>query len=118
MAYDLHIVLTDDWTDAAEQPITRERVDALIAADPELAWSTEDFVDMADAPGGEVTRYFAILWRGAPAFLWMAGEITCSSPNAAQVEKMVELASALGAHVMGDDGEVYEPDTWRELISG
>lgn len=65
MAYDLHIVLADDWTDAA-----------------------------------------------------VVGEITCSNPNAAQVEKMVELASALGAHVMGDDGEVYELDTWRELISG
>src|SRR4051812_41258471 len=42
MAYDVHIVRTEDWLDAAGDPITREEVDALIAADSELAWSSAD----------------------------------------------------------------------------
>ena len=48
MAYDLHIVRTEHWTDAARAPITRQDVDALIAADAELAWSATDYVDIRD----------------------------------------------------------------------
>ena len=67
MAYDLHIVRTKDWTEAASAPITKQDTDALIAADAELAWSTTDYVDMADAAGVS-TRYWMITWRGQRAF--------------------------------------------------
>lgn len=41
MAYDLHLVRTSDWLDAADAPITKADVDALILADAELSWSTD-----------------------------------------------------------------------------
>jgi len=47
MAYDLHVVRTKDWLEASSAPITKEDVDALIASDPELEWSTSDYIDMA-----------------------------------------------------------------------
>jgi hypothetical protein len=59
MGYDLHIIRTKTWADASSAPITKSDVDALIDADPELAWSKSDYVDMSDDAGG-VTRYWMI----------------------------------------------------------
>jgi hypothetical protein len=106
MAYDLHIVRTKDWTEAASAPITKQDVDALIAADSELAWSTTDYVDMADAAGVS-TRYYMITWRGEPCFWWYRDQIQCSGPDDAQISKLVQMARALKAHTVGDDGEAY-----------
>jgi hypothetical protein len=106
MAYDVHIVRTDSWLDAARDPITRPQVDALIASDSELAWSTDDWVDMSD-DDGKVTRYFAILWNGEPCFWWYRNRIECAGPSREQLAKMVEMAVELHANVIGDDGEAY-----------
>ena len=106
MAYDLHIVHTKDWTEAASAPITKHDVDALIAADPELTWSTTNYVDMADG-AGVTTRYYMIKWRGEPCFWWYRNQILCSGPDEAQVSKLVQMARALNAHAVGDDGELY-----------
>src|SRR5262249_29701812 len=100
MAYDLHIVRTEDWTQAASAPITKHDVDTLIAADSELAWSTTDYVDMKDE-AGVVTRCYAITWRGKPCFLWCLNQIQCSDPDDAQVSKLVQMARALDAHAVG-----------------
>jgi hypothetical protein len=106
MAYDLHIVRTEDWTEAGSAPVTKQDVDALIAADSELAWSTVDYVDMADEAGVS-TRYFMITWRGRPCFWWYRDQIQCSGPDEAQVAKLVQIARALDAYAVGDDGETY-----------
>lgn len=106
MAYDLHIVRTEDWMQAASAPITKPDVDALIAADSELAWSTTDYVDMADA-GRVSTRYFMITWRGQPCFWCYRDQIQCSGPDEAQISKLVQMSRVLRARVFGDDGEEY-----------
>lgn len=118
MAYDLHIVRTKDWLNAAKDPVTKPQVDALIAADSELAWSTTDWVDMRAERGKKVTRYFMINWKGEPCFWWYRDQITCSGPSEAQVEKIVQMAEKLGAHVFGDDGEAYLPSNWRAVYRG
>ncbi len=107
MAYDLHIVRTKDWLEAANAPITKVEVDALIASDAELAWSTSDYVEMEEE-AGVTTRYYAITWNGVPCFLWQKNQITCSGPDDAQQLKLVKIARALGAYAVGDDGERYE----------
>lgn len=107
MAYDLHIVRTKDWTEAASAPITKQDVDALIAADSELAWSTSDYVDMSD-DAGAVTRYWMITWRGQACFWWYRDQIQCSGPDDEQQMKLARLARALSAYAVGDDGERYE----------
>ena len=106
MAYDIHIVRTKDWTDAASAPITRQDVDALIAADAELEWSTRDYVDMHDDTGA-VLRYWMIDWRGRPCFWWYRDQLQCSGPDQAQQFKLTQMARALNAFVVGDDGEIY-----------
>ena len=106
MAYDLHIVRTDHWLQAGSVPITKQEVDALIDADSELAWSFENYVDMAD-DAGVPTRYYAIAWRSRPCFLWYRDQILCAGPDEALVSKLVRMARALDARVVGDDGELY-----------
>jgi hypothetical protein len=106
MAYDLHIVRTEDWLEAASAPITKQDVDALIATDAELAWSTTDYIDMMDE-SGITTRYFMINWRGVPCFWWYRDQIQCSGPDSAQQTKLVQMARELNAYVVGDDGEIY-----------
>lgn len=109
MAYDLHIVRTENWLEAAKAPITKQEVDALIAADSELKWSTTDYVDMSD-DSGAVTRYWMITWHGRPCFWWYRDQIQCSDPDAAQISKLVQMSRALRAQVVGDDDEVYPLD--------
>jgi hypothetical protein len=106
MAYDLHIVRTKNWLEASRAPITKSDVDALIAGDSELAWSTTDYVDMSD-DAGAVTRYWMITWRGESCFWWYRDQIQCSGPDEAQVSKLVQMARGLGAYAVGDDGETY-----------
>jgi hypothetical protein len=107
MPYELHIVRTKDWTEAASAPITKQDVDALIAEDSELAWSTTDYVGMNDEAGVS-TRYSMITWRGESCFWWYRDQILCSRPDDAQQMKLARIARALKAYAVGDDGERYE----------
>ena len=106
MAYDIHIMRTKEWTEAAMQPITKQDVDALITADSELKWSTTDYIDMAD--DGITTRYYMIIWRDAPCFWWYRDQIQCSGADEGQQLKLAQMARALNAYAIGDDGERYE----------
>jgi hypothetical protein len=108
MSYDIHIVRTKDWLEASSAPITKEDVDALIASDPELEWSTTDYVDMGEA--GAATRYYMIKWRGEPCFWWYEDQVQCSNPDEAQQVKLAQMARAVNGYAVGDNGEVYGDD--------
>jgi hypothetical protein len=107
MAYDLHVVRSREWTDASSAPITKPEVDAVVAADPELGWSSDDFVEMKDATGVS-SRYYMIVWNGQPSFWWYRDQIIASGCDENALPKLIQLSRALGAQVIGDDGERYE----------
>ncbi len=106
MGYDIHVVRTKDWTEAANAPITKQEVDSLIAGDSELKWSTNDFIDMKD--DGVTTRYYMIEWRGVPCFWWYRDQVQSSGLDEAQQLKLAQIARSLKALAVGDDGERYE----------
>ena len=118
MSYDLHVVRTEDWLDAEQKPILKPEVDALVNGDPSLEWSTEDWIELQESPHKPSVRYYMIRWNGEPSFLWCGGEISCASPSEEQTGKLVEIAQQLEAFVVGDDGEHYEPSTWRNTYRG
>lgn len=107
MAYDFHIVRSKSQLQAASSPITMSDVAALIASDPELEWSTKEYVDMTDDTGG-VSRYWMIMWRGRSSFWWYRDQILSSNPDDEQRSKLAQMASALNAFLIGDNGEVYD----------
>jgi hypothetical protein len=96
----VHIVRSDHWLDAAEQPIARGDIDDLLAADSELKWSSD-----AGLSGDDQAQN--ILWNGLPCFWWNRNGISCSQPNESQLAKMIEMAIELDANVIGEDGHVY-----------
>ena len=104
MAYDLHLVRTNDWLDAADAPVTKADVDALILSDTELSWSV-DYIDMQ--VDGEAKRFHLIDWKGEPFFWWYQDQIKFNSPDKDALIKLVRMAEMLNAVVVGDDGEHY-----------
>ena len=106
MGYDLHIVRTIDWTDAADSPILKNEVASLIEADPELKWSSTEYVDTV-GDDGEAVRLPFIKWQGTSCFLWDRNQIICTYPDETHMAKMIRIADALAAMVIGDDGERY-----------
>jgi hypothetical protein len=106
MGYDIHIVRTRRWLEAKQKPITEADVEALVAADGELRFSADSYSVMRSAETGEDVTFYAIEWKAYPYFSWDGIEITSKSPPEAVICKMVGMASALGAMVVGDDDEI------------
>ena len=105
MSYDLHIVRTLDWLDAATLPVTLEDTNHIIENDPKLDWSQSDYVDMNESTG--TVRYYMINWVGVPCFWWYRDQIIGATPDEQRTKKLVEIAERLNAYVIGDDGERY-----------
>jgi len=87
----VHVIRTEHWSSAASDPITREHVNALLASDATLAWTTGD----------------RIAWHGIPCFWWNRHEIRSDRPSEKQLAKLIEIAIELDANVIGDDGREY-----------
>jgi hypothetical protein len=100
MGYELHITRAEHWSDNEQHPITAEEWLAVVTSDPEL------HIDTQNGP------YFAV-WSGPCSypdggwFEWFDGNISTKHPDRAILGKMLQIAARLGAHVQGDDGEMY-----------
>ena len=102
MGYELHITRANDWADSARAPIRAEEWLDLVRLDSEFE------LDPSNGP------YFA-RWRNAASIQegwldWSDGQIHTKAPDSSLLRKMVAIASALGAVVLGDDGERYTGD--------
>jgi hypothetical protein len=100
--------------DAAKVPIVRREVANLVESDPELDWSSTEYVDVRDK-NGTIFRLAFIKWHGSSCFLWRQDQIVCENPDEAQTAKMIRIADTLEAMVVGDDGERY---TLRRTLFG
>lgn len=98
MSYDIHITRRKDWS-AIGNEITADEWLAYVENDPELSlWPMN----------GPCT----VRWNGKckypdPLLDWFQGNIYAKNPEPALIDKMVQIADALGAQVQGDDGEIY-----------
>jgi len=108
MGYDLHIVRTREWSDAYKKPIPKWEIDELIRSDKELSWSKTDYLDMRDEGSGRVVRYWMVEWNKGSTFWWYRDQIQHKNPDKREQIKMIQMAVALKAMVVGDDGERYE----------
>jgi hypothetical protein len=108
MAYDIHLIKSTNWSDTRLQPVTPYDLDVLFERDTELAWSMHDTYEMHD-DFDRMTRCFVITWRDEPCFHYFNGEIVCPDANTRHIRKMLDMATAIDAAVIGDDGERYKP---------
>ncbi len=106
MGVELYITRAEFWAENEDSPITSEDWVSYVASDPELA---------LDPSNG---KYFA-RWLGAskydePWLDWFDGNISTKWPDTALYQKMLSIATALGATVQDDDGTVYDsPGDWQ-----
>ena len=96
MGWEMHITRAEYWAESETQPIGSEEWVALISRDNELAF---------DRRNGE----FHVIWKGQETcwLEWRDGEIYSKSPTQPLYEKMLEIATALNAHLRDDDDRPY-----------
>lgn len=122
MGYDVHITLADDWGDSSNTPIALDRWLQYVESDPDMRL---DGYAEASTPDGTL-RYEnegLAVWttfsghdvNGNRAwFDYRDGRIVVKNPDDEILTKMISIANALGANVIGDEGERYpEPDKPR-----
>ena len=111
MGYELHITLADNWLHSTQRPIAEAAWMALVDTDPSLEIRSADYYEYRESTTGEVKRIHPVVWTAHPkepaAFWFMHGEIRMKNPDDLVVEKMKEIATKLGANLLGDEGEEY-----------
>lgn len=96
MGWEMHITRAECWSESETQPIGSEEWVQLVNHDDELAF---------DRRNGE----FHAIWKGQETcwLEWNDGEICSKSPTQPLYEKMLEIATALNAHLRDDDDRPY-----------
>ncbi|HZH30477.1 MAG TPA: hypothetical protein VEY11_06915 [Pyrinomonadaceae bacterium] len=108
MGYDLYITRAPSWLETEEYPISESEWKVVVAADPSLSVS-EDFW-FERSKGESVERIKAVIWDGHPErvpFWFYDGAISAKNPDDETIEKMVEIAEKLRAHVLGEEDEEH-----------
>src|SRR5438105_2107792 len=116
MGYDLHITRAPTWTDSKSHPIPLNEWLKYVAGDPEMR--LDNFAE-AQVDGGILryeneglavwTAYSKSSEAGAHGcwFDHRRGEVVVKGPDEEIIGKMKRIAQALGARVVGDEGELY-----------
>lgn len=101
MGYDVHITRKKHWADDTGPEISLLEWVTYITSDRELHADREN-------PSPENAVYDGV--KGPWPLWWHRGEVRTKNPTPEVIGKMVGIARALRAGVMGDEGEKYELD--------
>jgi hypothetical protein len=111
MGYNLYITRANSWLDTKKVPISKLEWESVVASDPSLKLSTQDYYDRM--MHGKIERVHPVLWTSQTdqVPLWFIdGAIDTKNPDKATTIKMVELARRLNAKVLGEEDEEYGMD--------
>jgi hypothetical protein len=113
MGYDLHISKTAEWSQSSANPISEIEWKAAVAADGRLQMdTTARAINPQTHEVIEISNPLMASWVDPETnekhyFYYRRGKISVKNPSESAIKKMKELASRLGAHVLGDEGEPY-----------
>ena len=98
MGYNLYITRAEFWAENEGAYISADEWMDIVEKDPSLTLDPENGA-------------YDTTWEGKEEYWldWSGGNIYSKYPDAKLTAKMCEIAEALGARVMGEDGEIYEP---------
>ena len=121
MGYELHIVRNDEWwDDDAGGGISFDEWSFLMDADDSMRMDGFAEVTSPDGRRLRVESEGMAVWTGYPAnidggnrawFDFRDGRIVIKNPDQEILGKMLEIAGALNAKVVGDEGEQYNSPT-------
>lgn len=102
MGYDLHITRKEHWSDETGSEISLDEW-------MKYAHTDNDIKPDPDNPGNE---NWIVASDSPPWPLWWnrTGELLTTNPEPAAIQKLIAIAAALDARVLGDDGEIYRAD--------
>ncbi len=103
MGYAHHPTGADDWTESADAPIARDEGLGAAAASHHLE-------DHPDVGGTDLRAFRLVADPDGPSLYWNDDRVQVTGVDDASFPHLVEVAAALGAKVVGDDGEHYRPD--------
>jgi hypothetical protein len=100
MGYDFHITRKDYWADEKGAGISLHEWTEYARRGSDLS---------LDRTNPELDNWI-LTKDGRPWPLWWneTGEIVAKNPDSPMIGKLVAIANALGARVLGDDDEVYD----------
>jgi hypothetical protein len=110
MGYDLHITRKEYWVEEGGPEISLEEWLAYIASDADLRPSSDKKSMALMAVRGSK---YPTAWLD-----WFEGNIYTKNPDEPILGKMLQIASALGAKVQGDDGEFYRSANFDDTYYG
>ena len=99
MGYNLHITRRENWADEDGPEISLDEWLGYRVNDTELAQDPEN-----DDPTNTIILTHPQQWP----LWWRRGEVYTENPDKAVIAKMVQIASALNARVLGDNDEIYD----------
>ena len=102
MGVEFHITRAACWAENELRAISSDEWLAYVASDPELE------LDLAN--GEHFARWLGRSAYDEPWLDWFQGNISTKWPDTALYQKMLKIASALGAQVQDDNGKVYISD--------
>ena len=107
MGYDLHVTRKEFWCDETGSEISLDEWIRYALSDGEIQPDPEN-------PGDE--NWIVVLGADSWPLWWSAtGEIYTKNPEAAMIQKLISIANALSARVLGDDEEVYRTDLFGAI---
>jgi len=102
VGYDLHVTRKEYWSDDDGPVISLEEWQTYVTNDPEIEPDSEN-------PGPE--NYVIVTHPQRWSIWWdETGELYSKNPDRVVIAKLVQIAAALGARVLGDDEEIYGVD--------
>lgn len=109
LGYDLHITRRNFWADDDGQAITLEEWLVYVALDVDIEADPQN-------PGPE--NYVIASHPDRWPLRWhrRRGEVYTKNPDDLVVAKLVQIARALNARVLGDDDEIYGIDPSDPLV--
>jgi hypothetical protein len=115
MGYDVHLTRAGNWTESESVPITLDEWRQYVAGDAEMRMDNSAEAE-TDAGTLRYENEGLAVWtaysghdpKGNMAwFDYFKGRIDVKNPDDEILEKMKQIAGALQAKVVGDDGEEY-----------
>jgi len=126
MGYDIHITRQGNWFDENDsQKIALDEWKDFLNKDPEM--HVYSSVETATTSGKTLlieneglavwTKYSGDGLNGNHAwFDYRNGNIAVKNPDNEIISKMLDIAVRLSAKVQGDEGEIYERSTNKEIV--
>ncbi len=121
MGYELHIVRNEEWWDEdADGGISFDEWSSLVDADDSMRMDGYAEVTSPDGAKLRIENQGLAVWTGFPGnidggnqawFDFRDGRIVFKNPDQDILQKMLEIAGALNAKIVGDDGEEYNSPT-------